>query len=73
MKCIMGLLRKTSGKISVFGEELKGDDFLLRRRIGYSPELPSFPPYLTGREVLATYGRIRGIEKNRYWKNLKRF
>lgn len=66
MKCIMGLLRKTSGKILVFGEEIRGDDDIRsRRRIGYSPEIPSFPPYLNGREVLVTYGRIRGIDRSK--------
>ena len=61
VNCIMGLLRKTSGEISVFGEEPRGDAIELKRRVGYLPELPSFPSYLKGREVLLTYGRIRGI------------
>ena len=61
VKCIMGLLRKTSGEIRVFGEEPRGDAMGLKRRVGYLPELPSFPRYLTGREVLITYGRIRGV------------
>ena len=61
VKCIMGLLRKTSGEIRIFGEEPRGDAIRLKRRVGYLPELPSFPRYLKGREVLITYGRIRGI------------
>ena len=65
MKCVMGLLRKTSGRIRLFGEEPRGDAIQLKKRIGYLSELPSFPSYLRGREVLLTYGRIRGIDGTR--------
>jgi len=61
IKCIMGLLRRTSGEIRIFGEEPHGDAIELKRRLGYLPELPSFPNYLKGREVLLTYGSIRGL------------
>jgi len=61
MKCIMGLLRTTSGLIRVFGEEPTGDAVQMKKRVGYMPESPSFPTYLKGREVLLTYGRVRGI------------
>jgi ABC-2 type transport system ATP-binding protein len=63
MKCVMGLLRKTSGEIRIFGEEPRGDAIEQKRRIGYLPESPCYPTYLKGREVLGTYGRMRGIEK----------
>jgi len=59
MKCVMGLLRKTSGLIRVFGEEPHGDAWEMKKRVGYMPESPAFPAYLKGREVLLTYGRIR--------------
>lgn len=60
MKCVMGLLRKNSGSVRVFGVEPHGDALELKKRVGYMPESPSFPGYLKGREVLLTYGRIRG-------------
>jgi len=59
MKCIMGLLHKTSGLVRVFSEEPHGDAIELKKRVGYMPESPTFPAYLKGREVLLTYGRIR--------------
>jgi ABC-2 type transport system ATP-binding protein len=65
IKCIMGLLHKTSGEIRVFGEEPHGDAVGMKRRVGYLPESPSYPSYLNGREVMFTYGRIRGIVGNR--------
>ena len=61
LNCVLGLLHKTSGEIRIFGQEPDGDGIELKRRIGYLPELPSYPSYLKGREVLLTYGRIRGI------------
>ena len=60
MKCVMGLLHKTSGLIRVFGAEPRGDAIDLKKKVGYMPESPAFPTYLRGREVLLTYGRIRG-------------
>ena len=71
IKCVMGLLHKTSGEIRVFDEEPRGDAIELKRRIGYLPELPSFPNYLKGREVLLTYGRIRGIPTRRLQEESK--
>lgn len=59
MKCVMGLLHRTSRLIRVFGEEPRGDAIELRKRVGYMPESLAFPAYLKGREVLLTYGRIR--------------
>ena len=61
MKCIMGLLRKTSGEIRIFGEALSIDAVNFKERVGYLPELPCYPTYLRGREVLETYGRIREV------------
>ncbi|HEV2119154.1 MAG TPA: ABC transporter ATP-binding protein [Candidatus Bathyarchaeia archaeon] len=64
MKCIMGLLRRDKGRFSLFGEPYDPfRSFQLRRRIGYSPELPTFPAHLKGREVLEQYGRMRGLRK----------
>lgn len=65
IKCVMGLLHKTSGQIRIFGEEPHGDAVEIKQRVGYLPELPSYPTYLKGREVLITYGRIRGIAEDR--------
>jgi len=71
LKCIMGLLRKTSGEIDLFGEELRGEGVELRRRIGYLPEIPSYPTYLKGEDVLVTYGRIRGMNDKKLLEQSK--
>lgn len=63
MKCIMGLISYDAGSMSMFGEEYNPGNWKLKTRIGFMPEILTFPPYLTALEVMLTYGRIRGIEK----------
>ena len=53
IKMILGLLPLDSGEVLV----KEGV------HIGYSPETPYFPPFLSGREVLDHYGRIQGLAK----------
>jgi ABC-2 type transport system ATP-binding protein len=55
LKIITGLLRKTSGKIKLFGEL---DPLQARKRIGFLPENPSFYPHLTGEELLVFYAKL---------------
>ena len=63
MKCIVGLLRTRGGEMRLFGEPFRPrEDLALRLRIGYSPELPSFPAHLDCRETLELYGRMRGLD-----------
>lgn len=53
IKMILGLIRKDSGEIA------KKEGLT----IGYSPETPFFPPFLTGREALTYYAKIQKIDK----------
>ena len=53
IKMILGLIQKDSGEI----EKKEG------LTIGYSPETPYFPPFLTGREALTYYAKIQKIDK----------
>ena len=57
IKMILGLVKKDAGEI-VLPEG---------KKIGYSPETPHFPPFLTGEEVLRYYGELQGIAKKE-WK-----
>ncbi|MDE1820681.1 MAG: ATP-binding cassette domain-containing protein [Euryarchaeota archaeon] len=62
MKCILGLLQRDAGSLTVMGEPFDPEqDFEKRGRIGYAPELPEYPEHLTVREVLEVYGRMRGL------------
>lgn len=55
IKAIMGLIRPSSGEISVAGIPIS--DPSARRKIGYLPENPSFYEFLSGREYLEFIGR----------------
>lgn len=57
IKMILSLVKKDEGNVEI-GEGIS---------IGYSPETPYFPPFLTGMEVLSYYGALQKISK----KNLK--
>lgn len=54
IKMILGLVAKDQGEI-IIPEGIT---------IGYSPETPYFPPFLTGIEVLQYYGALQKLPKN---------
>lgn len=58
-KLALGLLRASSGRVSVLGHE--PSDRAALGRVGYLPELPYFYSYLTPRESLRFYGRLSGL------------
>ena len=55
IKMILGLAKVSEGKITI--EEGK--------KIGYSPETPYFPPYLTAMEVMSYYAGIEGDNRKK--------
>ncbi|NNH30392.1 ABC transporter ATP-binding protein [Rhizobium sp. SEMIA 4085] len=61
IKLILGLIRPTSGKVRVLGEDPVTGNAGVRRRLGYLPESVSFHLALTGREILAFYARLKRI------------
>lgn len=68
---LMGLLSQDSGRVRIFDKEVKGHASELRSKVGYMPELPSFPSHLTGRELLDIYGELYGLSKEdrESWSN----
>src|SRR5215470_165783 len=60
IRTLMGLIRPTSGRCRIFGEEVPART--ARARIGFLPESPYFYDYLTPRELLDLSGRLFGIE-----------
>src|SRR5205807_8710731 len=63
IKMMVGLLRRTTGSISILDQEVSDDKPRVRRKIGYMPELPRFPNHLSGEELLDVYGRMYGMSK----------
>lgn len=60
MKMILGLTKVTSGRIEVFGQNIKGREKRVYPRIGAIIETPGFYPNLTGTENLEIFARLRG-------------
>jgi len=52
IKLVLGFLRRDSGKIDLHA-----------RRIGYVPERPVFPAWLSGGEILSCTGRLHGLSR----------
>ena len=59
VKTILGLLRPAEGTVRLFGGDPSDVD--THRRLGYSPEEPNFPRYLTPRQSLAFCGALSGL------------
>lgn len=60
MKMILGLTPITSGKVVVFGQDIKGREKQVFPRIGAIIETPGFYPNLTGTENLEIFAKLRG-------------
>ena len=68
MKVLLGLLKPTSGEVSILGGN--ASEIKIRGRIGYLPELPYFPKYLKVREVMEYFSDIFGIPGNERKKRI---
>jgi len=63
LKILVGLLRPDAGFVRVLGHDVLVDPVTYKAQIGYMPEAPSLPDYLTASEFLGYVGRIRGLPK----------
>jgi ABC-2 type transport system ATP-binding protein len=61
IKMILGLLHKSSGRLSVFNRD--PSDVAVKGRIGYLPEESYLYRYLNAQETLDYYGRIFGLDR----------
>ena len=60
IRCLMGLIRPTTGSAQIFGLDSMHDSVAVKRKVGYVPgEMPQFGS-LRGREVVAYLGGLRG-------------
>ena len=69
IRCILGLIRPTSGEVSVFGER---DPIRQRAFIGAMVETPAFHRWMTAADNLARAAAFSGIEKSRIAPALER-
>ena len=59
MKMILGLIRPTSGRAEVCGH--RAGTLAARKQIGFLPENPYFPAFLSGAELIRYYGKLSGM------------
>jgi ABC-2 type transport system ATP-binding protein len=59
IKCLLGLIRPTSGSASIMGAPVSQVE--CRRHVGYLPENPAFYDFLSAQEYLSFVGRTFGM------------
>jgi len=63
LRLLLGLLIPTAGEVSVFGEKMTPNSSDLRKKIGYLPTSPKFPPKMTPITYLNFVGKLFGLTK----------
>ena len=59
IRCILDLLRPTSGRIEVFGMDPRRDGVAIRSRLSYVPGELRLPNRMSCAQVIASIGRLR--------------
>lgn len=74
IRILLGLLRKTSGDVTLFGEDPWNKSVALHKRLTYVPGDVSLWPNLSGGEVIDLFASLRGgIDKKRRAQLLQDF
>jgi ABC-type multidrug transport system ATPase subunit len=58
IRLLLGLIKPSAGSIRVFGKEMNFNSSRLRKKIGYLPTNPKFPPRMTPIKYLDFIGKI---------------
>ncbi len=61
LKLLLGLQRPTAGSAEIFGTRISPNAAGVRRRIGYLPTNPKFPPYMSPITYLDLIGQLFGM------------
>jgi ABC-2 type transport system ATP-binding protein len=59
IKCLLNLLRPTSGTVRVFGLDPRTEEVAVKSRIGYVPDAVAFYPWMTVRDSLEYFASFR--------------
>ena len=68
MKMLLGLTTPTSGKIKIFGKNIRENEKEILPRIGSLIESPGFYPNLTATKNLKIFADLRGLKDSKYIK-----
>ena len=60
IRCLLDLLRPTAGQVEVLGLDPRRDGVAVRQRVAYLPGELRLPERMTGRQLVAAIGRLRG-------------
>ncbi len=61
VKMLMGMMRQTSGDLSLFGMDCFTERSEVQKRVGFLPDEPNFQAHLRGIELLEFVGKVRGL------------
>lgn len=61
LRILLGLARPTSGVVRMFGTDIGAAGNAIRQQIGYLPDVPGFPPWMSAPEFLRFAGRLFGL------------
>jgi ABC-2 type transport system ATP-binding protein len=73
IRCMLDLIRPTSGTITIFGLDSHREPLAIHRRIGYLPGDVRLPGDLTAKKLLDHHSRLAGLEPVLLPKLLERF
>src|ERR1700726_435238 len=62
IRCMLDVIRPTSGTLRVLGLDAQRDKMELHRRIGYLPGDVRLPGQMTGKQVINYFSRLQGLE-----------
>jgi len=62
IRCMLDVIRPTSGTIRVLGLDAQHDRQALHQRIGYLPGDVRLPGEMTGRQIIDYFSRIQGLQ-----------
>src|SRR5215469_15574587 len=62
IRCMLDVIRPSSGTIRVLGFDSQHDRLELHRRIGYLPGEVRLPGQMTGKQVIDYFSRLQGLE-----------
>ena len=70
IRLLLGLIRPTAGEVRVFGEKMTPSSSNLRKKMGYLPTNPKFPPRMTPITYLDFVGKLFHLGREERMKRL---
>jgi ABC-2 type transport system ATP-binding protein len=62
IRCMLDVIRPTSGTLRVLGLDAQRDKMELHKRVGYLPGDVRLPGQMTGKQVINYFSRLQGLE-----------